>query len=227
MEVALGSLGGSMATSVFDCTHLVTDRVRRTVKFLCAVARGVPIVTPKWLHESARSGRVLAPGSFLVRDSQQERHFGFSLSQALSRARRHPLLQGYEVHVTPSVRPEPEQMRDIVTCSGGTFLPTMPCTYGPRRLVISCGEDSGCWAPALSARLPLASAELLLTGLLRQRLQLQDFLLAPPDTPPGPSGVPQDPPPKSPQPPPASPRQLRAPPAAQGRTRRHPQPRNK
>ncbi|XP_050572008.1 mediator of DNA damage checkpoint protein 1 isoform X3 [Cygnus atratus] len=234
MEVALGSLGGSMATSVFDCTHLVTDRVRRTVKFLCAVARGIPIVTPKWLHESARSGRVLAPGSFLVRDSQQERHFGFSLSQALSHARRHPLLQGYEVHVTPSVRPEPEQMRDIVTCSGGTFLPTMPCTYGPRRLVISCGEDSGCWAPVLSARLPLASAELLLTGLLRQRLQLQDFLLAPPEIPPGPSGVPQDPPPKSPQPPPASPRHLRAPPPTQGRmrrdppsTRRHPQPRNK
>ncbi|NXW11380.1 MDC1 protein, partial [Fregetta grallaria] len=51
MEVALKTLGGSMATSVFDCTHLVTDRVRRTVKFLCAVARGVPIVTPEWLHE--------------------------------------------------------------------------------------------------------------------------------------------------------------------------------
>ncbi|NXN54409.1 MDC1 protein, partial [Rynchops niger] len=51
MEVALRTLGGSMATSVFDCTHLVTDRVRRTVKFLCAVARGVPIVTPEWLHK--------------------------------------------------------------------------------------------------------------------------------------------------------------------------------
>lgn len=51
MEVALKTLGGSMATSVFDCTHLVTDRVRRTVKFLCAVARGIPIVTPEWLHK--------------------------------------------------------------------------------------------------------------------------------------------------------------------------------
>ncbi|NWQ98962.1 MDC1 protein, partial [Burhinus bistriatus] len=51
MEGALRTLGGSMATSVFDCTHLVTDRVRRTVKFLCAVARGVPIVTPEWLHK--------------------------------------------------------------------------------------------------------------------------------------------------------------------------------
>ncbi|KAF1549932.1 Mediator of DNA damage checkpoint protein 1, partial [Eudyptes schlegeli] len=54
MEVALKTLGGSMATSVFDCTHLVTDRVRRTVKFLCAVARGVPVVTPEWLHEVPR-----------------------------------------------------------------------------------------------------------------------------------------------------------------------------
>ncbi|KAK4805458.1 hypothetical protein QYF61_000593, partial [Mycteria americana] len=213
MEVALKTLGGSMATSVFDCTHLVTDRVRRTVKFLCAVARGVPIVTPEWLHEvpwgchhvcppcpqSVRGGRVLVPGPFLVRDSQQERHFGFSLAQALRRARRHPLLQGYEVHVTPSVRPEPEHMRDIITCSGGTFLPTMPHTYGPRRLVISCQADSGCWAPALGARLPLASPELLLTGLLRQRLQLQPFLLPPPAPPRFPFAppFPRDPPPKS------------------------------
>ncbi|NXD74437.1 MDC1 protein, partial [Eolophus roseicapillus] len=51
MEVALRTLGGSVATSVFDCTHLVTDRVRRTIKFLCAVARGIPIVTPEWLHQ--------------------------------------------------------------------------------------------------------------------------------------------------------------------------------
>ncbi|KAM8985882.1 mediator of DNA damage checkpoint protein 1 [Ara ararauna] len=196
MEVALRSLGGSVATSVFDCTHLVTDRVRRTIKFLCAVARGIPVVTPEWLHKSATSGRILATGPFLVQDRQQERHFGFNLAQALQRARRHPLLQGYEIHVTPSVRPEPEHMKDIITCSGGTFLPTMPSTYRPRRVVVSCPADSWCWAPALSSRLPLASPELLLTGLLRQRLQLQPFLLPPPpDPPPAPPqpGPPQHP----------------------------------
>lgn len=64
----------------------------------------------------------------------------------------------------------------------------------PRRLVISCPEDSGRWGPALGAQLPLLSAELLLTGLLRQQLQLQPFLLTPP-------GPPQDPP--------VSPRRLR------------------
>lgn len=60
--------------------------------------------------------------------------------------------QGYEIHVTPSVRPEPEDMRDIITCSGGTFLPTMPCTYGVRDRW-GCGDAGegtrgtlwGCW----------------------------------------------------------------------------------
>ncbi|CDQ64959.1 unnamed protein product [Oncorhynchus mykiss] len=44
-------LGGSLAKGVADMTHLVTDRVRRTVKFLCAVARGVPVVTTDWLDK--------------------------------------------------------------------------------------------------------------------------------------------------------------------------------
>ncbi|NXD46493.1 MDC1 protein, partial [Copsychus sechellarum] len=47
--VALSSLGGTEATSVRDCSHLVTDGIRRTLKFLCALGRGVPIVTPEWL----------------------------------------------------------------------------------------------------------------------------------------------------------------------------------
>ncbi|XP_017596039.1 PREDICTED: mediator of DNA damage checkpoint protein 1-like [Corvus brachyrhynchos] len=47
--VALGTPGGTEATSVHDCSHLVTDGARRTLKLLCALARGVPIVTPEWL----------------------------------------------------------------------------------------------------------------------------------------------------------------------------------
>lgn len=34
--------------------------------------------------------------------------------------------QGYEIHVTKSVKPEPAQMKDILTCSGASFLPKMP-----------------------------------------------------------------------------------------------------
>ncbi|NXQ18352.1 MDC1 protein, partial [Peucedramus taeniatus] len=132
LRVALGTLGGTEATSVHDCSHLVTDGIRRTLKFLCALGRGVPIVTPQWLLESSHSGRPLSPGPFLPRDPPCERRFGFRLRPALARAREQPLLQGYQVHVTPSVQPCPEDMRDIVTCCGGTFLPQLPREHAVR-----------------------------------------------------------------------------------------------
>ncbi|NXR46465.1 MDC1 protein, partial [Hippolais icterina] len=77
--VALGTLGGTEATSVSDCSHLVTDCIRRTLKFLCALGRGIPIVTPEWLLQSSQSGRPLSPGPFLPRDPLGERRFGFRL----------------------------------------------------------------------------------------------------------------------------------------------------
>ncbi|XP_066194126.1 mediator of DNA damage checkpoint protein 1-like [Sylvia atricapilla] len=187
--VALGTLGGTEATSVRDCSHLVTDGIRRTLKFLCALGKGIPIVTPQWLLQSSHSGRPLSPGPFLPQDPSPERRFGFRLRTALARARAQPLLQGYQVHVTPSVQPCPKDMRDIITCCGGTFLPQLPQEHTPRVLVISCPQDQGdpirprvlviscpqdrsLWAPAVAARLPLLSAELLLSGVLRQRLDI-------------------------------------------------------
>ncbi|XP_037770119.1 mediator of DNA damage checkpoint protein 1 isoform X3 [Chelonia mydas] len=176
-ERVVSALGGALAQSVFDCTHLVTDRVRRTVKFLCALARGVPIVTLDWLDKSGRSACFLSPSGFLVRDPEQERNFHFSLAQSLQRARRGALLQGYEIHVTPNVKPEPEHMKDIIQCSGGVFLPHMPRAYKDKRVVISCPEDLPRCRPALSARLPVASTEFLLTGILQQAVDLASYRL--------------------------------------------------
>lgn len=188
-ERVVSALGGALARSVFDCTHLVTDRVRRTVKFLCALARGVPIVTLDWLDKSGRSACFLSPSGFLVRDAEQERNFHFSLAQSLRRARRGALLQGYEIHVTPSVKPEPEHMKDIIQCSGGVFLPHMPRTYKDKRIVISCPEDLPRCRPARSARLPVASTEFLLTGILQQALDLPPYRLDGPPAPPPPSAA--------------------------------------
>ncbi|KAH0630427.1 hypothetical protein JD844_013442, partial [Phrynosoma platyrhinos] len=66
-EQVVMELGGSLAESVFDCTHLVTDRVRRT---------------------SRQNSFFLAPNSFLVRDPEQEKNFQFSLSTSLRTAQQ-------------------------------------------------------------------------------------------------------------------------------------------
>nr|XP_012289316.1 mediator of DNA damage checkpoint protein 1 isoform X4 [Aotus nancymaae] len=140
-ERAVLALGGSLAGSAAEASHLVTDRIRRTVKFLCALGRGIPILSLDWLHQSRKAGCFLPPDEYVVTDPEQEKNFGFSLQDALSRARERRLLEGYEIHVTPGVQPPPPQMGEIINCCGGTVLPSMPRSYKPQRVVITCPQD--------------------------------------------------------------------------------------
>ncbi|KAM7383258.1 hypothetical protein PAMP_002928 [Pampus punctatissimus] len=177
-ERVLARLGGSMAKGVADMNCLVTDKVRRTVKFLCAVAKGVPIVTTHWLEKSGKAGSFLSPNAFAVNDPEQEKKFNFCLQESLKVASSQPLLQGYEIHVTKSVKPEPVQMKDIISCSGATFLPKMPSFHKPQTVVISCEEDWSLCGPAVSASLPIVTAEFILTGILQQKFDTQTHKLS-------------------------------------------------
>lgn len=51
------ALGGSLASSVNEASHLVTDRIRRTVKFLCALGKGIPILSLNWLYQVRQKPR--------------------------------------------------------------------------------------------------------------------------------------------------------------------------
>ena len=55
-EKKIERLGGSVVDNVNDCTHLVTDKVRRTVKLLCAMSLGKHIVEPAWVDASSAGG---------------------------------------------------------------------------------------------------------------------------------------------------------------------------
>ncbi|KAL0622801.1 Mediator of DNA damage checkpoint protein 1 [Plecturocebus cupreus] len=178
-ERAVLALGGSLAGSAAEASHLVTDRIRRTVKFLCALGRGIPILSLDWLHQSRKAGCFLPPDEYVVTDPEQEKNFGFSLQDSLSRARERRLLEGYEIHVTPGVQPPPPQMREIISCCGGTVLPSMPRSYKPQRVVITCPQDFPRCSVPRRVGLPLLSPEFLLTGVLKQEAKPEAFVLSP------------------------------------------------
>ncbi len=52
---AVAELGGVLTEDLKECTVLVTDKVRRTAKFLCMTAKGVPIVGPGWIANSKQA----------------------------------------------------------------------------------------------------------------------------------------------------------------------------
>ncbi|XP_069800209.1 mediator of DNA damage checkpoint protein 1 [Dendropsophus ebraccatus] len=178
-EEIIRELGGEIAQSVYDCTHVVTDRVRRTVKFLCALARGIPIVTLDWLDKSKKSRYFLSPIPFLVNDQEQEKNFNFSLSDSLQKAKESPLLQGYAIHVTKNVSPTPKEMKDIIVCSGATFLPKMPRAFKEKCVVVSCAQDL---AACTTVPVPVTSAEFILSGILRQEVNPAAYLLTSADS---------------------------------------------
>lgn len=57
-------LGGIVEESWENCTHLVTDKIRRTVKFLCVLATGKKIVSLNWVKASKKAGKFL--GIYLI-----------------------------------------------------------------------------------------------------------------------------------------------------------------
>ena len=56
-------LGGIVSTNIKDCTVLITTKLGRTAKLLCALGRGIPIVSPNWLVQCKMTKTFL--GNFL------------------------------------------------------------------------------------------------------------------------------------------------------------------
>lgn len=112
-EKVVTSLGGELVNNIHDCTHLVTDKVRRTVKFLCGLASGQVIVLPSWLDACKRAKSFVDTTPFLVKDKEAEKQYKFDLHRSHEAALSQGLLDGYKVHVTKKVLPDPSQMKGM------------------------------------------------------------------------------------------------------------------
>ena len=55
------------------------------------------------------------------------------------------------------------------------YLSSMPRGKEDRVIVISCEEDRGVCKKPLETGIPVVSAEVLLTGILRQQLDLEEY----------------------------------------------------
>jgi len=175
LESHIKKLGGVVVDSPGDCTVLITDKVRRTVKFLCAFAQGKPIVTPEWVVRSWHCTRFEDPMNHLLIDKESEQRFKFCLAASLRQARAQPLLRGYSVYSTPNVKPPVEDIRSIVISAGGQYLEKVPSRWPPQTIVISHPDDRGLWKKLTVRGVspPIVQAEMLLLGILQHCVDLE------------------------------------------------------
>lgn len=105
------------------CDYVAAPHVMRTVKFLCALARGARVLSTDFIDEAVRGGRVPAPDDYLLKDAAAEQKYAIDLERSASRAKanRGRLLQGIPVYCTDRIRNGADSYRAIAEANGATF----------------------------------------------------------------------------------------------------------
>jgi hypothetical protein len=93
-SILVEELGGSLTKDITECSVLVADTMNRTPKLLCMAARGVPIVSSKWLGESRAARMFLEPWGFILTDPAVEKKWGCRLEYTLKQAGLRRILTG-------------------------------------------------------------------------------------------------------------------------------------
>ncbi|XP_029158904.1 dentin sialophosphoprotein isoform X2 [Nylanderia fulva] len=178
-SIIIKTLGGNKVEDPAKCTILVTDKVRRTYKFLCALAKGVPIVAINWLKDSESAARFLDWESYILKDPAAEAKFGFRLRKSLDKAKEKKLLDGYIILLTSNIKQPPvKELKDMITSCGGKALLRPPNNWPENVVIISCEEDLGN-AKKMLVRAPqtatIQSTEFILTGILKQETNFEKY----------------------------------------------------
>ncbi|KAL6571554.1 hypothetical protein OROHE_003197 [Orobanche hederae] len=175
----LARLGGAAATFMSDATHFVADEFVRTRNMLEAIASGKPVVTHLWLESCGQASCIIDEKNYILRDSRKEREYGFSLPVSLSRSCQYPLLQGQKVLVTPNTKPGKDILSSLVKAVHGLAVERVGRSVLKDEklpddlLILSCEEDYNICVPFLEKGGAIYSSELLLNGIVKQKLEFE------------------------------------------------------
>ncbi|XP_059632648.1 uncharacterized protein LOC132275227 isoform X2 [Cornus florida] len=178
----LARLGASIASSISVATHFITDKFVRTRNMLEAIAFGKPVVTHLWLESCGQASCFIDEKNYILRDAKKEKEFGFSLPVSLARACQSPLLQGQKVLITPNTKPGKEVLASLVKAVHGLAVERIGRSalkddrIPDDLLVLSCEEDYAVCVPFLEKGAAVYSSELLLNGIVTQKLEFQRII---------------------------------------------------
>nr|XP_016454872.1 PREDICTED: uncharacterized protein LOC107779044 [Nicotiana tabacum] len=168
----LARLGFISTSNCSDATHFVTDSFVRTRNMLEAIACGKPILTHLWLESCGRASCFVDEKSYILRDAKKEKKLGFNMPASLAHARKYPLLKGRRVIITPSVKPNRDTLLSLVKAVQGEVGDEsnnkVTCDD---LLILSCEEDYKVCIPYLKKGTLVYSSELLLNGIVIQKLE--------------------------------------------------------
>lgn len=180
-------LGGNVTENPQHCSHLVSQKLTRTIKFFHAINVCSYIITKEWLEESSLQGRFLEEEKYFLNDELGEREVGCNLQESLRKAKSSPIFRGLVFYITPGVIPPVEELKRVIESAGGAVLKRRPSSKTTLKMkdekgkstfiVITCPNDLHLCRDLMAQKIDVYSAEMALTGVLRQELDWKMYRL--------------------------------------------------
>lgn len=179
-------LGGMVTTKPHECTHVVSDAVVRTVKFLVGINYCLCVVTSQWLEESFAAKEFLDEAAFALTDEKFEDEFQCNIQQSLEKAKTKKVFDGLFFHITPSVQPALKILTELIQAGGGHLLVRRPTAKAvlnsrtaqgnPSRIVVTCYQDIHLCRDLRAHGIDVYNSEFVVTGLLQQTVDYRSFI---------------------------------------------------
>ncbi|XP_058742640.1 uncharacterized protein LOC131615168 [Vicia villosa] len=175
----LARLNISTASSSMEATHFIADKFTRTKNMLETMALGNLVLTHLWLESCGQANCFIDEKNYILRDMKKEKEIGFSMPVSLARARQKPLLKDKRVYVTPHVKPNKEVVASLVTAVHGQLVDEDQIFADKNDnilddlLILSCEEDFAICRHFLERGASAYSSELVLNGIVIQKLELE------------------------------------------------------
>ncbi|XP_065902036.1 PAX-interacting protein 1-like isoform X2 [Dysidea avara] len=113
MKQIINRLGG-IEVDAKDYTHLVTSRLTRTIKFLCAISVAKHMVTTGWIVRTGDVCYFVDETEFALKDQYAETIYGFNIPASLKKAQcEKTITSGLTFYCTPQVIPCPKSLREM------------------------------------------------------------------------------------------------------------------
>ncbi|KAI9881030.1 MAG: hypothetical protein M1830_008912 [Pleopsidium flavum] len=120
----LRDLGILLVQDPSTCTHLAAPHIVRTQKFICALARAPTILSTSFVDQCLAKNELLAPEDFILNDPESEKRLGFTIQDALMRAKanKQRLLHLYTIYCTEGLHGGFETYKSIIEANGGRCM---------------------------------------------------------------------------------------------------------
>ncbi|XP_057321861.1 uncharacterized protein LOC130665467 [Microplitis mediator] len=179
---SIESIGGKIVDDPKVATVLVAKKISRTVEFLSAICRSIPIVSVQWIEDSFYNRKFVDPKNYLLKDTVTEKRYGFRLETSLERAKKKRIFEGYTFVITSGIQKMSfDQLKYLIDVAGGRVFKSRSKIWRPHTILVSCSNDRK-KAEEMFKRKPdyyecVVKLDFIIASLLKQQIHTNQYAL--------------------------------------------------